>query len=287
MDQHSLNDLYSQYTNGIIERSKLEGLIYQYLEKNQDKTSLGHWKQDDYKDYLSWFYPRLHNAIDTYHEAGASFEAYIGSVIYMTAKEYRIQTITNSVIEYAAWSVHVPELYAREEAPVYSFENEENAISQIIEHRGRKNPKQLLALVLKCYYYVSDDFLDRIACYTGVEKEKLKEMIDKLRTLRQKRDDKIYYMKERIYCQYYRCIVYEKRLLYVPENSSAYIKLKQRLEKARQRLEKMRKRITGVRTDATNREVAEVIGISKGTVDASLHRLKTKWDIMADKSLLN
>ena len=288
MDQNFLNSLFSKYTTGIIKRGEFEGLIYQYLEKNQDKTSLSHWKHDDYKDYLSWFYPRLHKSIDSYRETGASFEAYIGSVLHLAAKEYRVQIITNSVIEYAAWSVHVPELYAREESPAYKYEKQESALSQsIIEHKGRKSPKQLLALILKCYYYVSDDFLDRIACHTGVDMKKLREMVDKMRTIRQKRDDEIYFMKERIYCQYYRCIVYEKRLSYIPENTSAYIKLKLRLERARRRLENMRKRITGIRTDATNREVAEVIGISKGAVDASLYRLKTKWDIMADKSILN
>ena len=71
------------------------------------------------------------------------------------------------------------------------------------------------------------------------------------------------------------------------ENTAAAVKLKQRLEKARLRLETMRKRLAGIRSDATNSQVAEVIGISKGAVDASLHHLKTKWNIGANKSLLN
>ena len=199
MDQYYLNDLYSQYIKGVIERDKFEGLIYQYLVKNQDKTGLNYWKRDDYEDYLSWFYPRLHKAIDSYQEIGASFEAYIGSVLHLAAREYRVKIITDSVIEYSAWSIKVSELYVHEETPAYAYEKQENVISQIIEYRGRKNPKQLLALILKCYYYVSDDFVDRIAGYTGVDREKLKEMIDKLRKIRQKKDDEIYHMKERIY----------------------------------------------------------------------------------------
>jgi FixJ family two-component response regulator len=94
-------------------------------------------------------------------------------------------------------------------------------------------------------------------------------------------------MKERIYCQYYRCIVYEKRLLLIQENNAAYEKLKLRLEKAKQRLEKMRKRITLIRTEATNKQVAEVIGIKKGTVDASLHKLKARLNNLSEKSQLN
>ena len=277
MDQHYLNSLYFQYTDSVIERGEFEGLVYQYFLNNQDKTCLSHWNHDDYRDYLSWIYPRLHNTIDSYKDTGSSFEAYISSVIHHTAREYRVKLITNSVIEYAAWSVQIPDMYVYEDTPDYLCEKQADVFLHIADYKGRKNPKQLLALILKCYYYVSDDFISRAAGYTGIDSDKLKEMINKLRTVRQKKDDEIYFMKERIYCQYYRCIVYEKRLSYVPENSSAHIRLKYRLEKARRRLENMRKRITGIRTDATNREVADIIGISKGSVDACLYRLKNRW----------
>jgi len=289
MQQHYFNDLYSQYADGLIERSELEGAIYQFFVKNQLKTCLAHWKQAEYEDFLSWFYPRLHNTIDAFNlSAKASFEGFINRIWSVSAKEYRIRTTINSVTEYSAWSVHISELYAHEEAPVYSYRNKENALSKFLfEKKGKKNSKQLLALILKCYYFVSDDLLERIAPKLEIDGKKLKEMVDKLRSIRQLRDDELYFMRERIYCQYCRCIVYEKRLTHLQEGTSAWEKLKIRAEKARNRLESMRSRITRIRTDASNREVASVIGTSKGTVDASLHRLKTKWDFLFDKSLLN
>lgn len=287
MEQH-FNSLYREYEDGLIDRSELEGAIYQYFVKNQFKTNLANWTQDEYEDFVSWFYPRLHNAIDSFKKKGGTFETFINRVWNISAKEYRIRITINSVTEYSAWSVHVPDLYAYEESPVYSYDKKENVISEFIfDKKGRKNPKQLLALILKCYYYVSDDLLERIAPKLDIDSKKLKEMIEKLRTIRQIKDDEIYLMKERIYCQYYRCIVYEKRLAFLQENSPAWTNLKIRLEKARTRLEKMRGRLTQVRTDASNRQVASVIGTSKGAVDASLHRLKAKWDILSDKSLLN
>jgi len=283
-----LNDLFALYIDGCITRGDFEGEIYQYLAKNQDKTNLGHWKPDEYEDFLSTFYPRLHKAIDLYRDTGSSFGAFIGTVMRTSAKEYRLRVITRSVTEYSAWSVHVPELYVHEEPQTYSYEKKEDAVSQfIVNYNGRKNPKQLLALVLKCYYHVSDDFIDRIAGQIGIDRDKLKEMLDKVRSIRQKKDDEIYLFKERIHCQYYRCIVYEKRLSYIPENTGAHARLKLRLEKARSRLENMRKRMANTRTEASNREVAEAIGISKGSVDSSLYNLKVKWEILSDKSLLN
>ncbi|MDR0486747.1 MAG: hypothetical protein LBG91_00720 [Treponema sp.] len=292
--QQSINDLYTQFVNGVIERTEFEGLVFQKLVKNQTKYNFGHWNRDEYEDFISWFYPRLHNVIDTYRETGASFEVYIGSVIRLSAREYRMRVTNNNITEYAAWSVRVPELYAHEEPPAYMRDDEANeeaeiAASQIavIHNKGRKNPRQILALILKCYYYVSDDFLDKIAPIAGIDRENLKQMIDKLRTVRLRRDNEIFSMRERIYCQFYRCIIYEKRLSLMPENSPAAVKMKLRLEKARRRLETMRKRLSGIRSDPTNRQVAEVIGISKGAVDASLYSLKARWTDRTDKPVLN
>jgi hypothetical protein len=286
MHQHSLNELFIKFKKNDIKRSELEGYIYNYFFYNQDKTSLNHWKRDEYEDYVSWFYPRIQKAIDTYNNTGSSFEAFIHKFIQNSSREYRVRITTQNVTEYSAWCAMVPELYAREEAPEYSNENDK-LLEFISGQNVRKDTRRILALILKCYYYVSDDFIDRIADKIEMDAKQLREMVNKMQKLRQRKDDAIYHMKERIYCQYYRCFVYEKRLLLIEENTAAYSKLKVRLEKAKRRLEKMRKRLTLIRTDATNKQVAEVIGVKKGTVDASLYKLKAKLNILAKKSLLN
>jgi hypothetical protein len=286
--QRSLNKLFSDFTSGRISRADFEGSIYNYLVYNQEKTCLSHWERDEYEDYVSWFYPRLQKAIDSYHDIGASFEAFMSRFLLISSREFRVRITTNSVTEYSAWCAQVPELYAREEAPVYSYENAKNVITQLaIDKKGRRNTRRILALIIKCYYYVSEDFAERIAPLIGVNKKELLDMLGKIRKTRQKRDDQIYRMKERIHSQFYRCMIYERKLLIVEENTGLYNKLKLRLVKARQRLERMRKRITKIRTDATNKQVADIIGTSKGTVDASLHKLKLKWKKMSEKSDLN
>ena len=288
MKQYSLNELFSQYKTGKIKKTELEGRVYYYFFYNQEKTRLSHWKRDEYEDYISWFYPRVKKAIDTYNETGSSFEAFIHKFIHNSSREYRVRVTTQSVTEYSAWCARLPELYAREEAPEYRHEKDENPLAAILTGQDeRKDKRRVLALILKCYYYVSDDFIDRIAGKIKMDAEQLRDMVNKIREMRQKKDDALYYMKERIYCQYYRCIVYEKRLLLIQENTAAYEKLKHRLEKAKQRLERMRKRMTLIRTEATNSQVAQVIGIKKGTVDASLHKLKAGLKNLSEKSLLN
>jgi hypothetical protein len=179
-------------------------------------------------------------------------------------------------------------MYLHEEPPVYVVK-ESNALLEklVIDKKGRKKSRRILALILKCYYYISADFAEKIAPMIGINSCELLEMLEKMRKIRQKKDDKIYFMKENIYQQFYRCHIYEKRLSYVNECTTSYNKLEYRLKKARKRLEKMRDRIIHIRTDATNSQIACVIGITKGTVDASLCRLKTKWKELSKKADLN
>jgi len=286
--QLTLNDSYAEYLTGILCRTEFESIIFNYLLNNQDKTCLGHWRTEEYEDFLSWFYPRLRKSIDSYQEIGASFEAFLYKYFLIASREYRVRTVTNAVTEYSAWSARVPEMYTKEEPPMYNYNKTEDVITNLIkDKKGRKYTRRILALIIKCYYYMSEDFIEKIAPLIGIETGKLKEMLKKIQKIRQKKDDSIYQLKERIYCQFYRCIIYEKRVSLSQENTSIHLELTIKLDKAKQRLAKMRKRLSSIRTEATNKQVAEVIGITKGTVDASLSRLKLKWEAMAKKADLN
>jgi len=273
---------------GGLDRNGLEGQIYTFLFNNQEKTCLSHWKSDEYFDFLSWFYPRLKSSIDSYKETGASFEAFLSRYLLTSSKEYRVRVTTREIVEYSTWSAKVTEMYTHEEAPVYIHENADETITKLVTSRGgKKNTKRILALILKCYYYISDDFAERIAPEIGMGKIELLEMLKKIRSSREKNDDKIYLLKERIYSQYYRCLIYDKRLALSKEDTYVYKKLKQQMEKARKRLENMRNRMMKMRTEASNKQIAQVIGAKKGTVDSNLHQLKSKWEDLAKKALSN
>jgi DNA-directed RNA polymerase specialized sigma subunit len=292
MQKFFINELYSQFNNGAIGRTDFEGLLYQNLAGSKSKFVSNLWTQDEYDDFISWMYPRIHNAIDKYKVTGASFEVYLATIIRVAAKEYRIRRITKNITEYAVWTIRVPEQYAYEEPPVYLPDSNKKLKTKAsrpaaVTVKRKNNPRQLLMLALKCYHYMSDYFIEKIARKTGIDRDKLTEMISKIREIRVERDAEIYQMRERVYSQFYRCIVYEKRLTYLPENSPSAIIMKRHSEKARKRLEGMRERLASMRTDPTNKQVAQVMGISKGSVDSGLYTLKTKWNLSDGKSLLN
>jgi DNA-directed RNA polymerase specialized sigma24 family protein len=259
-----LNGLFADYSAGLLEKKKLEGEIFRAIK--EDVRRLANWNREDNDEYLSWLYPRISQAIGSYRETGSSFETYIGALVRMTAREFRSRKARFYLAESAAWMSVFPDMYTSEEPPEYALEEE---IKPKPVH-----PRQLLILILKCCCYVSDDFLQRAAPRLGIPGEELDRMVSFLRKLREKREQCNALLQEQVNYQFYRCIFYEKRLKSLPENSIAAQRLKGRLERGRSRLAHMRERLAKRLSDPSNHQIAKLLGISKGTVDSVLYRLK-------------
>jgi len=277
----SLNDLYRQYSRGLLKKKNFEELLLRIILDDLKFFNLYKWKKDDCLDFLSWVYPRLSRSIDAYNKNGATFESYICSLIRWSAREYRSRHRERQTAEQAVWMARFPELYAHEDEPDYLDERNDNAMPNP-DTKPVKNPRQSLILILKCYYCLSDDFLDRLAPRVGMKKERLKKMVESLRKQRTRRDEASHIMRENIHSQYYRCIVYENKLKSLTANSVTYLKVESQLQKARRRLEAMRGRLAKLRQEATNMQIANVLGVAKGTVDSNFYALKTRMQAMED-----
>jgi DNA-directed RNA polymerase specialized sigma24 family protein len=262
----SINGLFADYTAGLLGKKKLEGEIFRAVKEGI--RHIPNWDTTDNDEYLSWLYPRVSQAIATYHEAGSSFETYIGSIVRMTVREYRSRKARDYLSETAAWLSAFPDMYACEEPPEYNCVEEEETTPK------PENPRQVLILLLKCCYYVSDDFLEKAAPRLGIFPEELSRMVNFLRKHREKRERIIVELQEKANFQFYRCIFYEKRLTALAEDSIAAQRVKVRLERGRERLAIIRKQLARRVPDPSNHQIAKLLGISKGTVDSVLYRLK-------------
>jgi hypothetical protein len=279
-----LNNLYREYSLGLLEKKQFEGMIFTSILKNYYRYHLFGWTKEQCSDYFSWLYPRLSRAVTMYKDTGASFSSYINTLVRWTAKEYRSRQIEHSITENAAWTAQAGDLWVYNGEPEYGEEPGLNELPERpVMRRTRaaentvSNPRQLLILFLKSYYFVSDDFLDRSASSLGIDREKLRFLIGELRSLRLKRDNEIRELKERIHLQFYRCIAFEKRLLRVNDNTRLFLEIQGKLDRARRRLRAMKKRLQGIKLDATNRQIAQVLNVPKGTIDSNLHALRKRW----------
>jgi hypothetical protein len=266
-----LNAFMEEYMRKAIGKKELEERIFTYVLENGERFNLRNWEQEEVIDFLCGIYPRISQSIDRYNYTGASFDAYIGTMIRWSAKERRIRDKSHQLIEESYWNSWAVEMDAYEQEVEYFEEEEPKEPFKPIS-----NPRQALVLLLKSYNYVSDNFIARAAPAIGIPKETLARMVDNIRQRRLTRDEEGRVMRERVQRQYYRCLAFEKRLEAAAPSSAAYIKLQQRLENARRHLSSMRKRLKHFRADASNRLVAEVLGVPKGTVDSNLSAVKTR-----------
>jgi DNA-binding CsgD family transcriptional regulator len=266
-----LSTLLTRYSLGLITRKELEGRIFQFILDNPQEFRPFKWNLEEYTDFVCAFYPRISRAIDHYRDTGASFDAYIATLVRWGIKETRSRETDRHIMEYACW-----EAKALDEAAVH--EEEEMYIEPEPAFEKVPNPRQVLVLLLKSYRYMSPDFLERISPALDIEKEKLSELIDGLQEIRLHREEHIRAMQERIYTQYYRCMVFEKKLKGAAPNSARREKLLSRLARGRKRLKSMRERLARMKTGASNRQVAEVLEAAKGTIDAHLSNVKGKLE---------
>ena len=130
------------------------------------------------------------------------------------------------------------------------------------------------SLLLKSYYFVSDEFVKQVAHAIDMESATVLNMIEKLRRMRSVREDEILSLRERLHCQHYRCLAYQKRMNAAQPGTEYYERMKERFQRAKRRYLAMRKRLGGMRVDVSNRMISEVTSIPKGTVDSGFYAMK-------------
>ena len=288
-----LNRHYVNFKAGLQGKKELEEIIFRNIKKKIH--NLPGWNTDDYCDFVSWLYPRISAAIDTYQDTGSTFDAYINTLFHLSAKEYRLRQVHAYTAETSAWITQLPDMYACDNNPVYSVcdtvENEKRAGKLVKVLQKYHNPRQLLMLVLKCCNYVSDEFAEKISPELGVEPAVLMGMIDRLRKMRIKRELEINRLRERANMQFCRNLFYQQTLQCRPENYVVVDRLTKRLERGKIRLAATLKRLSRLRSDPSNQQISEILGVARGTVDSALHYIK-RLDLQAldnnqNKNILN
>jgi hypothetical protein len=269
-----LSDLYQEYNMGNLPKKDFEGKLFQHLLENQERFRIFNGNRDRWNEFLSWLYPRFARAIELYRDLGSSFDAYITSLVHGAAKEYRCRETEHYITESACWQARAEEMMLWEREPDYSAEYDES--EKDIAFPKDINPRQILFLLLKSYFFVSDKFANRIAAATGMDIKTLRNMLDELREKRATKEAAILGLRERLHCQHYRCLTYQKRMMGAQPGSAHYEKLRNRFERARKRFYAMKKRLGNIRMGASNRMIAEVMGVPRGTVDSGLFAIRNR-----------
>jgi len=273
--ERPMMDLYKQYIAGNLPKKDLIGRLFQYLLNNYDRYRLFDGNLDRWNEYLSWLYPRLVRAVDTYREKGASFDAYINGMVHCASKEYRCREADHHITEYVCWRAKMEEMILCDNESEYEYRKD---VSIPVSIPPDIKPRQILLLLLKSYYFVSGEMVKHVAPLVGMESGVISAMLDEIRKMRSAREDAIHRFRDQVYSQHYRCLANQKRMSNAMPGTDYYEKMKGYFERAEQRFHTMKKRLTGMRLEPSNRMIAEVMGIPKGTVDSGLAAVKKRLE---------
>jgi DNA-directed RNA polymerase specialized sigma24 family protein len=260
---------YRQYKKKHIDENGLAACIFNYiLSSRSNEYGLFFRNGGDRADFLCWLYPRLLNSIRNYRKDGGTFDAYIATVVRYSCREY------NSLNEraYLAENIYSMDCARESEArePEEAYEQEASGAPAGL------SPAQMLVVMLKSYYFVTDELVSKAAPVIGIDADVLGGMIDTLHRLRLKKEAQAAKLTSGIHRLYYRRLEYEKRIEAKFEDKTVCSAISARVERIRLRMDRMRKRLKAMRLEATNKEVAEVLGLPKGTVDSRLAIIKSK-----------
>lgn len=270
----TLNNLYESYAAGSMDKKNLEEAIFTML-KNDEQLSSG-WNPEDFNDYVSWLYPRIRQAINNYNEEGSSFGTYVGAMLRLSAKEFRYRQMRNYTAESAAWVTQIPDMRTCEPEVEYIECDAKKSIQPEKMPLKLNNPRQLLILVLKCCGSISLDFAERISAYLEMPPDTLMGMFSQLKEMRKKRENEILRLRGKsnnLFCQYLYC---DQLLRAMPEENCFTQRLREQREQKRKRLTVVRKRLSSLQPNPSNSQIAKLLGLSKSTVDSTLHTLKTR-----------
>ncbi len=241
-------------------------------------------EDDQRSDFFIYLYPRLSNLVENFTYRGMPFEVYLMKTLRWqfktfskkrTAEDRRQRLLSHSFY----WAVSE---YPAEYNPPIVIEDTEESMeryNKIVKQRGPNSAvvegqrRRFLFLILKTSPQLSEELLDHISLVTGYEKEYLTSCIDELHKkidLRMDRHRRIWNKRNK----YFFRVHFLQDSLIVECNKKKREKLMKQLEETHTRLTKISRIINRLSTAPTHREISEVLGVPKGTIDSGLYYLR-------------
>lgn len=257
----------------IIEQISL--IVYRYPRKTL------HWDEDDCSDFFCYFFPKIEILIKRFVYLHKPFEAYLSVSLKYQLRSFmqkkRAKLMEEKIIGYEEYlnqdrkqsdslGEPLPTLCSPKlKGPLKLSEH------CVISHG--KTKKRFLFLVLKGALFVDGRLLESIALLTGFDSGWILSCMDSLKSLMKehcRRFEHLAMRRNRYFVAIYR-IHEDLRMETDVEKRRILLAL---LCEYKMRMEQTIKTINKVPLCPTHREIAQVLGIPKGSVDSGLYYLK-------------
>ncbi|MBN1696706.1 MAG: hypothetical protein JW881_04270 [Spirochaetales bacterium] len=266
--------------SGIGYDSLLRDLCLEAYSYPKNKMRLS---RDDCADFFLYVFPKIHSMITTYRDQGKPFEYYFNSVLhwklksFLRAKQSR-QNDPDPVIDDHQWGQEAGRQSCK---TILSLFTENSRIAGVfhIDKNGRIKKKsarkQMLFIILKHAKDISPEDADHIAHITGYNARWIFWAAYTLNESLTSNLRRHAFLRERQNNTFFRISCLEERLRY-EVNHENRLRIKQKVAVLRFRMNNTMKRMSRIRLYPSNKDMAKVLGFSKGTIDSSISSLKTR-----------
>jgi DNA-directed RNA polymerase specialized sigma24 family protein len=239
------------------------------------------WDEDSCGDFYAHFQPRFFRLLSRFKDQGKPFETYLCSVLSWELKNFARDRRRADRAWNTALRLEYPEEPAGigrrwEEARPASLDQRAEALLE--NEADRRN---FLALCLKGLRHMSPERMAGIAALTRTSEETLEGYIAELRSRIEPREKRLEEFRLRRNSAYSRIQLLEQELA-EETDPERRMKIHDGLIKAGKRMRGAMHRMSRIMLNPTNREIAGVLGIPKGTVDSGLFWLKRKLSTVYD-----
>jgi RNA polymerase sigma factor (sigma-70 family) len=231
--------------------------------------------EDACGEFYTRFQPRLFRLLSRFNDQGRPFESYLCSVLSWELKNYsrerrKAEQAWNTALR-LEYPEEMPGIWAQwEEARPDSLDGRMAALL-----RNDADRRNFLILCLKNLRHISPDRVQELADAVGISEQTLDGYAAALRARMGNREKRLEAFRIRRNRAYSLSRLLEQELL-TEADPERRMRIHTALLQAGKRMRTAMHRMSRIKCGPTNREIAEVLGIPKGTVDSGLFWLKRK-----------
>jgi RNA polymerase sigma factor (sigma-70 family) len=229
------------------------------------------WDEDACGEFYAHFQPRLFRLLSRFRDQGKPFETYLCSVMSWQLKNFARDRKKEDCLWNTALRLDYPEERAEwEDARPDTLDERMTALFS--NGADRRN---LLSLCLKNIRHMSPERLSGLAALLDLPEETVNGYASTLRARMAPREERLESFRVRRNRAYSHARLLEQELLEEtgPERRGEIL---ERLANTNKRMRTAMHRMSRIKLNPTNREIAETLGVPKGTVDSGLFWLKKK-----------
>jgi DNA-directed RNA polymerase specialized sigma24 family protein len=261
--------------------SELAPRVYQFPRRKMG------WDEDACGEFYVFVHPRLIRLLDRFSDQGKPFESYLSAVLNWQLRNFARDRKRGE----RSWNVSL-RLDMDTEAQEMGEQRASDSTAECVLMSGGlagliksdADRRNFLFLALKCARTISPDNAAALAALSGVDEGRVLRLSASLRDMRAPRELRLELFRSRRNRAFAQSRLLETELQSEVENERIAL-LRASLARARRRMRAAMARMARVKLAPTNCEIAQVMGVPKGTVDSGLYWLKRKLASVYDPDI--